>query len=299
MGEDLFWAIRGGVEQALETLEEYETDIIQKWQLVANKLDKRIFLRMDLARANSSEHGKQTIQANFVSMFLGGVEEFIPLMQKSFPELGLDKKDCTETSWIGSVVFMNVGFNGSRDLEAIEVLVNRTRTRVKNFKGKSDYVSKPIPLHGLRGLWRLLYDDGIEYGQLQFAPYGGIMDEISESQTPFSHRFGYIFHIHYIATWLEEGDETAQRHMNWTRRVYKYMEPYVSKSPRAAYLNYRDLDIGVNNNGYTSYHQASIWGLKYFGSNFRRLVEVKTKVDPHNFFRNEQSIPTPSVHVTP
>ncbi|XP_027918273.1 cannabidiolic acid synthase-like 1 [Vigna unguiculata] len=315
MGEDLFWAIRGGggasfgvivawkiklvpvpstvtVFNVSRTLEEYETDIIQKWQLVANKLDKRIFLRMDLTRANSSEHGKQTIQANFVSVFLGGVEEFIPLMRKSFPELGLDKKDCTETSWIGSVVFMNAGFIGSRDLEATEVLVNRTRTRVKNFKGKSDYVRKPIPVDGLRGLWRLLYDDGIEYGQLQFAPYGGIMDEISESQTPFSHRSGYIFHIHYIATWLEEGDETAQRHMNWTRRVYKYMEPYVSKSPRAAYVNYRDLDIGINNNGYTSYDQASIWGVKYFGSNFRRLVEVKTKVDPHNFFRNEQSIPT-------
>ncbi|QCD83960.1 Berberine/berberine-like [Vigna unguiculata] len=181
---------------------------------------------------------------------------------------------------------------GTSGHETPEVLLNRTRFPPGKYKGKSDYVNKPIPLDALRGLMRFLHDDGIENGQLQFAPYGGIMDNISESETPFPYRSGYIFHIHYIAIWQEEGDETAQRHMNWTRRLYEYMKPYVSKFPRAAYLNYRDLDIGVNNNGYTSYDQASIWGLKYFRNNFRRLVEVKTKVDPHNFFRNEQSIPT-------
>jgi len=70
------------------------------------------------------------------------------------------------------------------------------------------------------------------------------------------------------------------------------MAPYVSKSPRAAYVNYRDVDIGTNNNkGNTSYKRASIWGTKYFKSNFERLVHVKTMVDPANFFKNEQSIP--------
>ncbi|KAJ9691306.1 hypothetical protein PVL29_013477 [Vitis rotundifolia] len=56
------------------------------------------------------------------------------------------------------------------------------------------------------------------------------------------------------------------------------MAPYISKSPRIAYLNYKDLDI------------ASIWGVKYFKNNFNRLVQVKASVDPMNFFRNEQSI---------
>ncbi|GMP71619.1 hypothetical protein CsSME_00029956 [Camellia sinensis var. sinensis] len=71
------------------------------------------------------------------------------------------------------------------------------------------------------------------------------------------------------------------------------MAPYVSKFPRAAYMNYRDLDVGVNNKlGNTSYAQASIWGSKYFNNNFDRLVQVKSKVDPSNFFRHEQSIPS-------
>ncbi|QCD78890.1 CO dehydrogenase flavoprotein-like [Vigna unguiculata] len=317
MGEDLFWAIRGGggasfgvivawkvklvpvpstvtVFNVKRTLEENATEMIQKWQLVANKLDNRIFIRMDIARVKSSEkYGKLTIEASFVSMFLGGVEELLPLMQESFPELGLDRKDCSETSWVGSTVFTNGVLIGSTGHEDPEVaLLNRTQIRAGKYKGKSDYVSKPIPLDGLEGLWRLLSDEEIEYVQLQFAPYGGIMDEISESETPFSHRSGYIFHIHYLVCWHEKGEEAEQRHMNWTRKLYKYMEPYASKSPRAAYLNYRDLDIGVNNEGYTNYTQASTWGVKYFKNNFKRLAMVKTKVDPHNLFRNEQSIPT-------
>ncbi|KAJ7015315.1 cannabidiolic acid synthase-like [Populus alba x Populus x berolinensis] len=76
-----------------------------------------------------------------------------------------------------------------------------------------------------------------------------------------------------------------------TVRDLKYMTPYVTKNPRQAYINYRDLDLGMNNLGNTSYKQARIWGTKYFKNNFDRLVHVKTKVDPDNFFRNEQSIP--------
>ena len=76
------------------------------------------------------------------------------------------------------------------------------------------------------------------------------------------------------------------------------MTPYVSKSPRAAYYNYRDLDIGRNKHSNTSYSEASGWGIKYFKGNFRRLAQIKTKFDPQNFFRNEQSIPLLNV-ITP
>ncbi|KOM54858.1 hypothetical protein LR48_Vigan10g075000 [Vigna angularis] len=226
-------------------------------------------------------------------MFQGGVDELIPLMQKSLPELGLDRKDCTETSWIGSAVFANGVLNGSViSNEPPEVLLNRYQSDLVKYKGKSDCVVKPIPVDGLRGLWRMLFDNEIEIAQFELVPHGGRMDEISESEIAFPFRSGYRFHIHYVVVWEEEGDEAAQRHINWIRRVYNYMEPYVSNSPRAAYVNYRDLDFGVNNNGYTSYDQANKWGVKYFGNNFRRLAIVKTRVDPNNFFRNEQSIPT-------
>jgi hypothetical protein len=70
------------------------------------------------------------------------------------------------------------------------------------------------------------------------------------------------------------------------------MTPFVSKNPRQAFLNYRDLDLGINHNGKESYLEGRVYGIKYFQENFNRLVKIKTKVDPGNFFRNEQSIPT-------
>ncbi|RYR64342.1 hypothetical protein Ahy_A03g010472 isoform D [Arachis hypogaea] len=158
---------------------------------------------------------------------------------------------------------------------------------------KSDYVKHPIPESGLEGLWRLFYEDGGKGVLMVIFPFGGRMGEIPESEIPFPHRAGVLYQIQYAVHWEEKGDEVAQRHIHWIRKLYSYMEPFVSKSPREAYLNYRDLDIGVNNiHGYTSYEQASIWGFKYFKNNFNRLAHVKSKVDPLNFFRYEQSIPS-------
>ncbi|BFG28274.1 hypothetical protein CerSpe_145480 [Prunus speciosa] len=69
------------------------------------------------------------------------------------------------------------------------------------------------------------------------------------------------------------------------------MTPFVSKNPREAFLNYRDIDIGANLHNQTEFDIARVYGSKFFKDNFDRLVRVKTVVDPQNFFRNEQSIP--------
>ena len=111
----------------------------------------------------------------------------------------------------------------------------------------------------------------------------------------FSHRAGNLFKIAYLTGWEDPSMDVETRHLNWIREIYSYMAPFVSKSPRSAYVNYRDLDIGSNSDKYgnivTNHDQASSWGLKYYGNNFNRLVQIKTKVDPYNFFRHEQSIP--------
>ncbi|GJN38597.1 hypothetical protein PR202_gb27655 [Eleusine coracana subsp. coracana] len=48
---------------------------------------------------------------------------------------------------------------------------------------------------------------------------------------------------------------------------------------------------GVRGNSVTKYEGARAWGEKYFKGNFERLAAVKAKLDPGDFFRNEQSIP--------
>ncbi|MED6118840.1 hypothetical protein PIB30_006335 [Stylosanthes scabra] len=312
MGEDLFWAIRGGsgasfgvilawkirlvpvpstvtLLTAPRTLEQNATKLVHKWQSVASKLDKNLALTLTLKTVNSSiNKGELTVQALFGGLFLGGVDKLVPLVQKSFPELGLAKEECSEMSWIEFTLY-SWGFGG----QPLEVLLNRSQVNTDSFKAKSDYVRDPIPESGLEGLWRLMFEDEAQGLLLVFFPFGGIMSEIPESKIPFPHRGGVLYQIQYNLHWQEKGEEIAERRIDWMRKLYSYMEGFVSKSPREAYLNYRDLDIGVNNiNGYTSYEQASIWGDKYFKNNFERLAHVKTKVDPLNFFRYEQSIPT-------
>ncbi|KAA8514840.1 hypothetical protein F0562_018019 [Nyssa sinensis] len=310
MGEDLFWAIRGGggasfgvilawkiklapvpstvtVFTVRRTLEQNATKIVHQWQYVAHKFPEDLFIRILIRSLNSSQDEKRTIQASFNSLFLGGVDKLISLMQESFPELGLVKEDCIEMSWIESILY----FAGFPSGASFDVLLDRTPLARSYFKAKSDYVKEPISESGLEGIWKQFYEEDVEAAEMILSPYGGRMDEISESSIPFPHRAGNIYKIQHLVYWAEEGTAASKRHLTWIRRLYSYMAPYVSKSPRLAYINYRDLDIGVNNNGNTSYIQASIWGIKYFKNNFNRLVHVKTMVDPNNFFRNEQSIP--------
>jgi hypothetical protein len=307
MGEDLFWAIRGGggasfgvvlswkikliavpeivtVFRLEKTLEQGATDIVHQWQYVADKIHEDLFIRVVVLPVNKKPH--QTIKAKFVALFLGTAKDLIALMDRSFPELGLQRRDCIEMMWIESVLYWSNYPNGT----SLDVLLDRQPQSEKLLKKKSDYVQKPIPKKGLEGIWKKMME--LKKPALTFNPYGGKMSEISESETPFPHRAGNIYKIQYSVTWKEEGVEASNQNLDRIRQIYDYLTPYVSQSPRGSYLNYRDVDLGSNGVGNASYEEASAWGTKYFKGNFDRLVQVKTAVDPDNLFRYEQSIPS-------
>ncbi|XP_021910845.1 berberine bridge enzyme-like 9, partial [Carica papaya] len=161
MGEDLFWAIRGGgaasfcvvlswkiklvpvpekvtVFQVEKTMEEGAVDLVVKWQEVADKLDENLFIRLMLSPTKIST--KNSVKASFVAMFLGQSNSLLSLMNHSFPELGLQQKDCIEMKWIESVPFWTGSPNGTQ----IDDLLIRESKRPVFLKRKSDYVQKPI-----------------------------------------------------------------------------------------------------------------------------------------------------------
>ncbi|KAF3450229.1 hypothetical protein FNV43_RR06309 [Rhamnella rubrinervis] len=309
MGEDLFWAIRGGgggsfgiilwwklnlvpvpetvtVFTVTKTLEQGATKILNRWQQVVDSLDEDLFIRVIIQPAKIGNTTKRTVSTSYNSLFLGDADELLDVMEKSFPELGLTRKDCIETTWIGSVLYIAGYPTGTKP----EVLLEGKSTFKSYFKAKSDFVKAPIPETGLNGFWRRFMQE--ETALTIWTPYGGMMSKISESEIPFPHRKGTIFMIQYLSSW-GDGDKYAEKHIDWIRKLYNYMTPYVSKFPRETYVNYRDLDLGMNKklSNTSNFITSSVWGYNYFKKNFYRLLLVKTRVDPDNLFRHEQSIP--------
>ncbi|CAI0545696.1 unnamed protein product [Linum tenue] len=303
MGEDLFWAINGGggasfgvivswkirlvpvpetvtVFRVERTLEQGASDVVHKWQLIADKLHEDLFIRV------VGDEEKFTIKAKFNALFLGKTERLMGLMDHEFPELGLSPADCLEMSWIESVLF----WSNYPPETSTEVLRDRHPKPEKFVKKKSDYVQEPISKEGLEGIWAKMMESG-KTGFV-FNPYGGAMDEVPAAETAFPHRAGNLYKIQYSIGWKEPGVEAEEKYLGDIRRMYSYMTPFVSKNPRRAYMNYRDLDIGtVKRGSKNSYAEGKVYGDKYFDGNFERLVKVKTAVDPNYFFWNEQSVP--------
>ncbi|KAJ4891656.1 FAD-binding Berberine family protein [Raphanus sativus] len=282
MGEDVFWAIRGGGGGSFGVI------LAWKIKLVPVPATVTVFtvtktLEQDGTKTASktTKPGDRTISTSYQGQFLGDSNRLMQVMKKSFPELGLTKKDCIEMSWIKSVMYI-AGFPNSASPEA---LLNGKSLFKSYFKAKSDFVEEPIPVEGLEGLWKKLLQE--DSPLTIWNPYGGMMSRIPESEIPFPHRKGTLFMIQWLSSW-SDGKASDERHMKWMREMYGYMAKYVSKNPRRAYVNYRDLDLGVNEEE----SDAREWGTKYFKGNFERLVKIKGEFDPENFFRHEQSIPT-------
>ncbi|KAK4440249.1 Berberine bridge enzyme-like 21 [Sesamum alatum] len=306
MGEDLFWAIRGGggasfgvilaykiklvqvppivtVFRLEKSVDENAIEAVSQYQQVIDKLDNDLFIRVLLQPITRNK--TRSVRATFMGLFLGDSARLLSITDSEFPKLGLTKPDSLEMPWINSVLF----WGNYDNTTSPSVLLSRKPDSVNFLKRKSDYVKTPIPISGLESLFQKMVEIG-KVGMV-FNSYGGRMSEIPESETPFPHRAGNIFKIQYSVNWEEEGEEADKNYIDQIRQLYSFMEPFVSKNPREAYLNYRDLDIGTTDSGKNSYSQGQVYGAKYFKSNFDRLVKIKTTVDPDNVFRNEQSIP--------
>jgi len=301
MGSDVFWAIRGGGGESFGVVLSWQVrlvpvpptvtvfnvpvtaaqgavDVVTRWQQVAPALPDDLMIRVVV----------QQQTANFQSLFLGTCDALLPVMRSRFPELRFSRSDCREMTWIQSVPYIYLG-SGS----TVEDLLNRTTSAsvfASGYKATSDYVRRAIPRDAWASIFAKLAQP--DAGLMILDPYGAAIAAVPEAATPYPHRAGVLYNIQYMNFWsMAAGDGAVQT--RWIRDFYAFMAPYVSSSPREAYFNYRDLDLGENVivGNVSSYQAGMVWGHKYFKDNYKRLAMAKAEIDPDDYFRNEQSIP--------
>ena len=113
MGEDLFWAIRGGggasfgvilawklklsrvPEQVTaftirRKLDRNNIKLIQRWQNIAHQFPEDLFVRMILQnQAPVVKGGEKIVQISFQGLYLGTADKPATLLSQYFPEFGL------------------------------------------------------------------------------------------------------------------------------------------------------------------------------------------------------------------
>jgi hypothetical protein len=101
--------------------------------------------------------------------------------------------------------------------------------------------------------------------------YGGVASRVGVSETAFAQRQAQ-YSVLILAQWVDPGE--SQCHIEWARGLADSMRPF---SSGAYFLNY------LGEEGKDTIKAA-------FGPNYDRLMAVKKKYDPKNFFSLNQNI---------
>lgn len=147
---------------------------------------------------------------------------------------------------------------------------------------------------GFRDYWKAAYleglsDDAIDtlvrfaetiptsLTDFKIAHFEGAVSRKPSDYTAFPHRQA-PFVININTRWEDPAEDEA--HIAWTRELFEAIQPF---STGGAYVSF------LGEEGQDRVKAA-------FGENYERLVEVKTKYDPENFFRLNQNILPKAMH---
>jgi hypothetical protein len=148
----------------------------------------------------------------------------------------------------------------------------------------------PLLTSGARNYWKSnnhteladdLLDILIEYTlhlpssatEIFIGQFGGAINRVAPDATAYPHRkANYVFTVH--TRWENRADDI--KCIEWSKQLFDETTPY---SNGGVYVNF--ISEGENRIAAA------------YGSNYERLVRIKSKYDPDNFFRvNQNIVPT-------
>lgn len=151
------------------------------------------------------------------------------------------------------------------------------------FKHVSAFCKRPLSINMLSQLeeklqilpWKKInkFGSGVF---LIFAPFGGKIAELKDTDTAFPHRQGVRFMMQLGFYWTQgiQSKDNIDSILQWQRETRSIM----MQDLEGAYQNYADSNLKDPH-------------LDYYGVNLRRLKKIKSIHDPNNVFGFEQSIP--------
>jgi len=141
---------------------------------------------------------------------------------------------------------------------------------------KSYFVAQEVGLEAIRVFQELLGRKPKSVS-VWLEQFGGAVNNLKPNATAFVHRGKTMYNVCSSYKSLNASTEVSPVDRAWLTEFLVVGEQYFGGN--STYPNYVDLEL-------------KDYLRKYFGSNLERLVEVKKKYDPSNYFSNPQSIPT-------
>jgi FAD/FMN-containing dehydrogenase len=280
---DLFWALRGGgggnfgvctsftlMTKPVDhvTLYDIEWDwadaavVFEAFQDVISRAPDEFSARIGVGRAgNPQTGGAQAPVISALGQFFGSQKDLAELLAPAL-RVGRIKKKliARRTFW-----------------QAKDYLLHTTPRTA--YAVKSAYLDGPLSDRGIDVLLRSVErwpgsHNGDGAGAALFAS-GGAINRVPANATAFVHRDKFAV-LATEAEWTpQDSPRTVARNLSWIEGLAAGLQPHVSGS---AYQNFMD-------------RSQPDWQNAYYGKNFRRLTEIKRRLDPGNLFRFAQSIP--------
>ncbi len=280
---DLFWALRGGgggnfgvctsytfatTPVSDVTLYDISWDwadapaVFEAFQQVIQRAPEEFSARLGVGRPGDPRTGgKEAPTISALGQYFGPKHELVDLLAPALRAGRIKSQLIAErTFWQAKAYF----FHSTPEI-AYEV--------------KSAFLDWPLNGQGVDVLLRAIErwpgsrnPDGA--GAAMFAS-GGAINRVPADSTAFVHRNSFAV----LATETEwtprDSRRTVARGLAWIEGLAEELRPHTNGS---AYQNFID-------------RAQPHWQAAYYGSNFKRLTEVKLRHDPANVFRFQQSIP--------
>jgi FAD/FMN-containing dehydrogenase len=141
---------------------------------------------------------------------------------------------------------------------------------------KSEFVRRPLPRKAVVALVHDLtaMPSVGESREVAFLPWGGAYNRVPVDATAFAHRDELFLVQHLLVIGPETAETSGEAAHDWLNRSWSHVHPYAAGG---VYPNFPDPDLRD-------------WKSAFYGPNYERLLSVKAKYDPGNFFRFHQSL---------